>query len=174
MTTSRRTRAMVLTVEKQLDVLFPVYQGGWNAGGVAVSGGTHDLDAIDLGPTSDPVKAVRALRRVGFAAWYRTPPAFGYHIHAVPLMVPSAAYLYLSAEAKMQCDDYLAGGDGLWPLTGGDDPMPYRPTGSPVIFNYRAWERARLLRGRISTLTERINDLQAKRAAARHRLEKLS
>lgn len=171
-TVSRRTRAMVLTAEQLLDVVFPVYQGGWNSGGVPGSAGTHDADAIDLGPTTNPTRATRVLRRVGFAAWYRTPAqGFGYHIHAIPIMSDRSASMYLSPQARDQVTEYRSGGDGL--VGNNPDPQPWRPDPIPV-FDYRAWERRRLLRGRIRSLTERIHDLIARRQALRDKLEQLS
>lgn len=162
---------MVETVEHQLGVVFPVYQGGWNPGGVGASAGTHDRDAIDLGPTSQPVKAVKALRDIGFAAWYRTPPLFGYHIHAIPIMNKAAERLYLSPSAADQVTEYRQGGDGL--VGNSPDTIRYRPDPIPV-FNYHAWERKLILRGRIRTLTERINDLRARRQALRDKIQELS
>jgi len=170
-TTSRRTRAMVLTAEKTLGETLPVYQGGWNPGGVGASAGTHDRDAIDLGPGRDPARTTRVLRRVGFAAWHRHPPLFGEHIHAIPDMAAHNAAVYLSPSAADQITEYWQGGDGLVGNT--PDEMPWRPDPRP-LFSYSKWEREQRLRSRVRTLTQQIADLRARRQAARDRLENLS
>jgi hypothetical protein len=62
-----------------------VVQGSYNAGGVAQSAGTHDGGgAVDLIPTNWE-KKVKALRKVGFAAWHRTPDQgpWAEHIHCI-------------------------------------------------------------------------------------------
>lgn len=51
--------------------------------------------------------AVRALRQVGFAAWYR-PWAGNEHIHAIAISDPD-----LSGPAQRQVSEYYRGGDGL-------------------------------------------------------------
>jgi len=170
-TTSRRTRAMVLTAEKTLGETLPVYQGGWNPGGVGASAGTHDRDAIDLGPGRDPARTTRVLRKVGFAAWHRHPPLFGEHIHAIPDMSKPNRDLYLSPAAAAQVAEYWWGGDGLTGTL--PDELPWRPDPRP-LFNYGKWEKERRLTARDNVLTRRITDLRARRRAVRHRLEKLS
>lgn len=87
---------------------FSVFQGGWNPGGVAASGTTHDKDAVDAGPATLAVQ--NALRANGLAAWIRTPAeGFIYHIHGVPL--PGAGTP--SPQAAWQAQDFLRGGNGL-------------------------------------------------------------
>lgn len=87
-----------------------IAQGSYNAGGVAASGGTHDGGGVvDLDPYQWRRK-VRVLRMVGFAAWYRPaiPHLWGAHIHAVLI-----GNRRLSAAARAQVTEYLAGYDGL-------------------------------------------------------------
>jgi len=95
---------------------FTVYQGGWNPGGVAASGSTHDKDAVDAGPST--VGLARALREVGIAAWQRTPAQGPWmaHVHGVP--GPNVGIA--SPAAAAQYRDYLNGGNGL----GGRDDGP--------------------------------------------------
>lgn len=89
-------------------------QGGYNNGGVAASAGTHDgsgaLDVICRGWTSSKRnKLLKALREVGWAAWYRTEAqGFIPHIHAIMIGDPDA-----SAGAKYQVSEYRAGRNGL-------------------------------------------------------------
>ena len=90
---------------------FQMYQGGWNAGGVAASGGTHDKDAIDYGPANRASET--AGRRLGGAAWLRNP-ATGWtstmpHVH----MIPSPSLGILAPSAAAQWRNYLDGENGL-------------------------------------------------------------
>jgi TP901 family phage tail tape measure protein len=109
---------------------FNVFQGGWNPGGVAASGSTHDKDAVDAGPATLAVR--NALRASGIAAWIRTPAeGFIYHVHGVPL--PGAGTP--SPQAAWQAQDYLRGGNGL--LGGGmvtkDGIYPLSENGRPEL-----------------------------------------
>lgn len=99
---------------------FSIFQGGWNPGGVAASGTTHDKDAVDAGPAN--LAVLHALRANGLAAWIRTPAeGFIYHIHGVPL--PGAGTP--SPQAAWQAQDYLRGGNGLW--TGSSNASGWHP-----------------------------------------------
>ena len=114
-------RDALLAAEQRAGFDFVVTQGGFNAGGVAASAGTHDGDALDL-RTRDLDKAkiarmIEAMRWAGFAAWYRTSTAqYGVraqgfstpHVHAVP-----NGWGLPSTGAKRQADAYRAGRDGL-------------------------------------------------------------
>jgi hypothetical protein len=121
------THQALLAAEKRLGYELTVYQGSYNAGGVAASGGTHDGGgAVDLAPY-DWRNKVRALRAVGFAAWYRKaiPGLWGAHIHAVLI-----GNKKLSPSAKAQVAAYYAGRDGL--ASNGPDPH-HRPRPIPVF-----------------------------------------
>ena len=90
-----------------------ITQGGYNAGGVAASAGTHDRDALDIGAANlssgQRSEAVNILRKVGFAAWLRNPTQgdWGWHIHCVPIGGD------LSAGAARQVTAYKNGRNGL-------------------------------------------------------------
>ena len=99
----------------------PITQGGWNAGGVAASAGTHDRDAADWsinGKTKAQVaKEVESLRWAGWFASLRTRTALwgvraqGFsaaHCHAVP-----NGWGLVSAGARRQAEAYRRGRDGL-------------------------------------------------------------
>lgn len=100
----------------------PITQGGWNAGGVAVSAGTHDRDAADngiYGKTKAQVsKEIESLRWAGWFASLRTTstPKWGvraqgfkaYHVHNVP-----NGWGLVSAVAGRQAEAYRRGRDGL-------------------------------------------------------------
>lgn len=84
-----RTTVMIVAAEK-IGGPLKVTQGGFNAGGVKASAGTHDragvVDFSVRGLTLAQInRRVRALRTVGFAAWHRFPSEgpWGQHIHAV-------------------------------------------------------------------------------------------
>ncbi|MDR6592365.1 peptidoglycan-binding protein [Saccharothrix longispora] len=114
-TVNTRTRAMVVEAERLLGRTLGLTQGSYNPGGVAGSAGTHDgggaLDISVSGMTATTRTAVaKALRRVGFAAWVRTPAQgdWGYHVHAVAINDPD-----LSSGAQHQAGDYYLGLNGL-------------------------------------------------------------
>ena len=114
-------RDAILAAEQRAGFTFAITQGGFNAGGVAASAGTHDGDAIDLRTwnldKATITRMVEALRWAGFAAWYRTAGAqYGVraqgfavpHVHAVP-----NGWGLPSAGARRQVTAYRAGRDGL-------------------------------------------------------------
>jgi hypothetical protein len=84
------TLAMLNEAEHILGVKLPMYQGSYHKG-VGASAGTHDKGGvIDVHPQvgkHGQVAIVRALRRVGFAAWHRpyVKGLWGEHIHAVDM-----------------------------------------------------------------------------------------
>ena len=104
------TRVALEAVAQRLGYDLTIVQGSYNAGGVAASAGTHDGGgAVDLAPY-DHARKVLELRRAGFAAWYRPaiPGLWGAHVHAVLI-----GNKRLSAGARAQVAEYLAGYDGL-------------------------------------------------------------
>ena len=108
--------------EKILGYDLTIVQGSYNAGGVGASAGTHDGGGVvDLLPW-DWQRKVRALRRVGFAAWHRTPAQgpWGEHIHAVLI-----GNTKLSPSAQRQVTAYLAGRNGLANNGKDDGPREY-------------------------------------------------
>jgi hypothetical protein len=111
--TNKRTLAMHKEAEK-LGGNLVVVQGSYHKG-VAASGGTHDeggvLDYSVRGLIRAQIdKRVKALRRVGFAAWYRPalPGVWGPHIHAVAIGTRDLAPL-----ARLQVLAYKKGLSGL-------------------------------------------------------------
>lgn len=120
---------------------FTITQGGWNAGRVAASAGTHDGDAVDLsvrGMTrSQCARLIELGRMIGIACWLRTSshlwgvPAQGFtvaHIHGVPNGWGSP-----SAGARQQAAAYRAGRDGL--ARNGPDRGP----GHTSSYRTRTW-----------------------------------
>jgi hypothetical protein len=90
---------------------FRITQGSYRprtsySGSTHMGGGVFDSNAAGMGWAS----AVAALRKVGFAAWHRTPSQgpWGHHIHAV-----EAGNTRAHPTAQRQVLDYLRGGDGL-------------------------------------------------------------
>lgn len=113
--TNRRTAVMLREAERIAGANMPVTQGSYNRGGVAASAGTHDGGGcIDLSVGGLNLKQinrrVKALRTVGFAAWYRSriPGVWGPHIHAVAIGTKDLAPL-----ARAQVLDYKKGRNGL-------------------------------------------------------------
>lgn len=89
-----RTAAHVDYTQHQLSKKHPgavlhIIQSAYNTG-VAASAGTHDKDGcIDVSIEGlSWMEAQGFLRSCGWAAWYRFPPAFGYHIHMISLGCP--------------------------------------------------------------------------------------
>lgn len=115
-------RDAIIAAEQRAGFQFVLTQGGFNAGGVAASAGTHDGDAGDWsirGLNRDQVAAmIEALRWAGIAAWLRTAnvPLWetraqyfsSAHVHGVP-----NGWGLPSAGARSQADAYRRGRDGL-------------------------------------------------------------
>jgi hypothetical protein len=123
--------------------LLRVTQGGFREDvgasfGTHAGGGVVDLSIRDPNTDaylfSETEAMVRALRLVGFAAWYRAPGALGQgsppHIHAV-----AVGDRDLSPEAQRQLAGeagYFNGMDGLFPPFG---PHP-DPHGGPILCDW--------------------------------------
>jgi len=114
---NRRTKAMLDEAVRILDRPLTVVQGSYrNGSGAVASAGTHDGGGvIDLRTWDLPAKGLSvlevltALRRVGFAAWYRSKAqGFDPHIHAVAI---GDRHLHPSAAA--QVEQYRRGLNGL-------------------------------------------------------------
>jgi len=132
-----RTEAMLTAAEHALGRTLALDQGSYNAGGDPTSAGTHDgggvVDVSVKGMTAAyRVTVARALRRVGFAAWVRTPSQgdWPYHIHAVAISDTD-----LSSQAQHQVGDYYLGLDGL---------ADHGPDDGPEV-TIRTWEEFRRL-----------------------------
>lgn len=109
-TVDRITKAALRQVEWVLGYDLTITQGSYNAGKVSASAGTHDLGGVvDLAPADAEAK-VRALRAVGFAAWFRPaiPGHWPDHIHAVLI-----GHDRLAPAAARQVEAYLKGRNGL-------------------------------------------------------------
>lgn len=133
-TFNNKTVAALKWAEKRAGWALEIAQGSWNKG-VGASAGTHDAGGVvDLKvrqyTPKQRKKVLRALKRAGFAAWYRreVPGLWGPHIHAVLINDPTAA-----PAAKAQVQSYLQGRDGL---AGNNVDKSWRPR-KPVVFNYK-------------------------------------
>jgi peptidoglycan hydrolase-like protein with peptidoglycan-binding domain len=110
-----RTRSMLAEAKRLLGRDLALDQGSYNPGGDPTSAGTHDgggvVDVSVKGMSSATrVSVARALRRVGFAAWVRSPGQgdWPWHIHAAAINDTD-----LSGQAQHQIADYYLGLDGL-------------------------------------------------------------
>lgn len=139
------TRAALEDVAHRLGYDLTLAQGSYNAGGVTASAGTHDGGgAVDLAPY-DHERKVLELRRAGFAAWYRPalPDVWGPHIHAVLI-----GNRKLSAGARAQVADYLAGRNGL--ANDGPDDGPRQ-----FVNNRYRWKRGIVRVSKARTVIDR-------------------
>lgn len=110
-----RTRDMLVEARRISGLTLRVTQGGFNAGGVSASAGTHDGGgALDISvhgmDATEIATAIRRLRQVGFAAWHRLPSQGSWveHIHCIAVGCTS-----LSAGAAKQVAAYKKGRNGL-------------------------------------------------------------
>jgi peptidoglycan hydrolase-like protein with peptidoglycan-binding domain len=110
-----RTSSMLAEAQRLLGRHLVLDQGSYNPGGDPTSAGTHDgggvVDVSVAGMSSATRTAVaRALRRVGFAAWVRSPAQgdWPWHIHAAAISDTD-----LSSQAQHQIGDYYLGLNGL-------------------------------------------------------------
>jgi hypothetical protein len=114
--TDPRTLAMLDEAQRLSGLRFQYAQGSYNANNVSASGGTHagggviDIRTVPMKDRAEKLAAVKALRRVGFAAWLRPYAAgvWGEHIHAVAIGCPD-----LASAAAFQVAAYKNGRDGL-------------------------------------------------------------
>lgn len=115
----KAAKRAIIAAQHAAGVPFDIHQRGHNSS-VAASGSTHAGDAIDTVPWTN--KVVSALRKVGWAAWKRSPSQGPWrrHIHGVPIPGLGVGKPSPSPSAARQAQDYLKGGDGL----GGKDNGP--------------------------------------------------
>lgn len=130
-TVNVRTRTMLQAARGLMGLSgsFALTQGSYNRG-VSASAGTHDGGGVvDLNTDGLNVNAtLRALRKAGFAAWYRTPnEGFAYHIHACAI-----GDREMAVGALNQVGAYFRGRNGL--ANNGPDSAP-ASVGRP----YPAW-----------------------------------
>ena len=132
---NERTRAMIYAAERILGYRLVLTQGSYSTG-VGASAGTHDGGgAIDVNLSNWSMtkiwQTVKALRQVGFAAWYRSPTSdWGRHIHAMAI----GDYDINRGIGNDQIGDYLVGKDGL---------SGHRPDNTPAAYRapFTWWER---------------------------------
>jgi peptidoglycan hydrolase-like protein with peptidoglycan-binding domain len=122
-TVNQRTYDMLKQAEALSGMTINLSQGSYNTG-VSASAGTHDGGGVvDIASSSSAL--CQALRKVGFAAWVRTPAqGFAYHIHACAI-----GDREMASGAKSQVQSYFNGRNGL--AGNGADTNPPRP--------YPAW-----------------------------------
>lgn len=126
--TTPRTRDMIVEARRITKAPLVITQGGFNAGGVAASAGTHDRDAIDFRAknltSAQRAEVVLRLRQVGFAAWIRNPSQANWlwHIHCIPIGGD------ISAGAARQVTAYKNNRNGLASNGKDDGPRLYIQT----------------------------------------------
>lgn len=126
--TDARTAAMLTEAQRLAGRTFQYAQGSYNGNAVFASGGTHagggviDIRTVPMPNRRAKMRAVKALRTVGFAAWLRpyAPGVWGEHIHAVAIGCDD-----LSTAAASQVRAYRNGRDGL----AGNRPDPQASLG---------------------------------------------
>ncbi|XVX19859.1 peptidoglycan-binding protein [Actinomycetota bacterium] len=136
-----RTKKMLAAADAKVPFAIYLSQGSYRyPNGASASAGTHDgggVVDISVGnmTTTQRWQAVKALRQVGFAAWYRTSAqGFTPHIHAVAIGdtdLWQANGLYTNRD---QVGDYYKGRTGLASNGPDNTPTSYR-----VPFTW--WER---------------------------------
>jgi hypothetical protein len=136
-TINRRTKRMLDIVEGTIQRKLFIVKGSYlNESGSGVSakthngGGTVDIRTFDQGGAAQVKETVLELRRIGFAAWHRTPEnsGFDHHIHAVAIGDPE-----LHQQAANQVTAYENGRNGLAGAREGPDPGPRLEPLPPVF-----------------------------------------
>jgi len=134
---SSRTVAMLAEARVLAGKAFVVEQGSYSPGVDPTSSGTHDgggtadLDAEAL-TAQQRTAAVTALRRVGFAAWLRSPSqgSWPWHIHVVATNDTD-----LSLAAQKQIGAYYEGRNGLANNAADDGPLVPKVTWEQYLRN---------------------------------------
>jgi len=142
-----RTRLMLTAADAMVPWTLVVVQGSYcpleKSGCATASAGTHDgggsIDVRAKGLTSTQRwRTVQALRRVGFAAWLRTPSQCGgcwsTHIHAVAVGDPDMWQRDGKYTNRDQVADYFVGRNGLAGHARDNTPVAYRVP-------FTMWER---------------------------------
>jgi len=134
-----RTALMLAAADRRLPWKLRVSQGSYctltRRGCAGESAGTHDgggavdIRASGLSPTAR-WRTVEALRRVGFAAWLRTPSQCGgcwpYHIHAIAIGDADVWQRNGGRDNRDQVADYYRGRNGLANHARDNTPRAYR------------------------------------------------
>ena len=139
----RRTAAHLDFTKERLDKAHPdcrlvIIQSAFNTD-VEKSKGSHDFDAaLDVFIEGmDFTQAQTFLRKCGWAAWHRTPPAFSHHIHMVSL----GCTCRMGDLVPGQISDYLA----TPPRNGlGDHSVDntFHPDDiSKTVFDFEEWQK---------------------------------
>lgn len=132
-TVDTRTAAMLDALAALTgDIYINPTQGSYS-GSVSASAGTHDgCGAVDLMHPSwsvdDYDTVARQSRRVGFAAWHRTPQQSNWprHVHAIAVQPGGRDDRgCLSSGAHQQVADYYAGRNGLASNAPDDGPRQF-------------------------------------------------
>lgn len=137
-TTFRACRFCAAHIEHTAERLtgLRIIQPPWNVG-VAASAGTHDRCAcFDVSVDGLAwLDAQKALRSLGWAAWYRptTPGLWGNHIHMVSLGCPAPKGIYVPGQVA----DYYDHRDGL--AGHAQDPTWHPKNIDATVFDYPAW-----------------------------------
>jgi hypothetical protein len=134
-----RTKLMLAAADSQVPWTIKVTQGSYcvleKSGCAKASAGTHDGGgSIDIKASSmsstERWRTVQALRRVGFAAWLRTPSQCGgcwaTHIHAVAIGDTDMWQKNGKYTNRDQVGDYFVGKNGLSGHKGDNTPKKYR------------------------------------------------
>lgn len=113
--TDARTADMLAEAARRFGTPISLAQGSYRpatsySGSTHGGGGAVDVRTVPLRDHAEKMRLVRALRLVGFAAWYRTPipGLWGEHIHCIAIGCPD-----LSRAAEGQVAQYRAGTNGL-------------------------------------------------------------
>jgi peptidoglycan hydrolase-like protein with peptidoglycan-binding domain len=122
-----RTRLMLAAADSRLSWSLALVQGSYNtsveaSGGTHAGGGAADISVSHL-TTTQRWQTVKALRTVGFAAWYR-PAISGLwsaHIHAMAIGDTDMALV-----GAKQVADYIVGKNGLADHAADNTPTTYR------------------------------------------------
>lgn len=124
-----RTRSMLAAADSRLAWSVKLTQGSYNttvdaSAGTHAGGGAADISVSGL--TSTQIwQTVKALRTVGFAAWYRPykpdPKGWPAHIHAMAIGDTDMALV-----GAKQVSDYIVGKNGLADHAADNTPTTYR------------------------------------------------
>ncbi|WP_052336337.1 hypothetical protein [Nocardioides alkalitolerans] len=156
------TREKLAYAEYLLGKKLTIVQGSYmGTGGAAASAATHngggviDIRSWSLLPLITPQRAVEALRRAGFVAWYRTKAqGFDPHIHAIDYGNPN-----LHPSAERQVVAWANGRNGLASNGYDDGPKVIIPKVAPPI------PRKRATGPLVNAAFKRLYDLEQRKGA---------